>query len=31
MMHAALNSDFKGSPIIITDVANGIVTFFRTV
>jgi len=27
MMQAALNADFKGSPIIMTDVANGIVPF----
>ena len=27
MMEAALNADFKGEPIVITDVANGIVPF----
>jgi hypothetical protein len=27
MMQAALNADYKGAPIVITDVANGIVPF----
>ena len=27
MMEAALNADYKGTPIVITDVANDIVPF----